>query len=200
MGVRRGLVKEKLVNDDIFAILEQLCIVEFGEHNILIYSELDSYREVYSKYVKKMLDANNIVLMLPHYENIECVRQVLKEIEIDVQRHQAEGSLVIIDSVKGFFVPDVDNFLSFLKILQQRVETAGKGGLAVVVDMGAFYHLRKIGEMITYEKSIPAKSDVKSSLLCSYHTKDFNRLQENQKQLLLDHHYRNLLVKDPEHS
>ena len=73
-----------------------------------------------------------------------------------------------------------------------------KGGLAAVVDMGAFYHLRKIGEMITYEKSIPAKSDTKSSLLCSYHAKDFDRLSVEQKQTLLDHHYRNLLVKDPE--
>jgi hypothetical protein len=194
------LVKEKLVNDDIFAILEQLCAVEFGEHNILIYSELDSFREVYSKYVKKMLDANNIVLMLPHYENVECVRQVLSEIEIDVQKHNEEGTLVILDSVKGFFGPNVENFFSFLKILQQRVETMGKGGLAAVVDMGAFYHLRRVGEMITYEKSIPAKSDTKSSLLCSYHAKDFGRLSAEQKQTLLDHHYRNLQVKDPEHS
>jgi hypothetical protein len=194
------LVEEKLVNDDIIAILEQLCAVEFGEHSILIYQELDSFREVYSKYVKKMLDANNIVLVLPHYENVECVKQVLKEIEVDVQKHQSEGSLVIMDSVKGLFGPSVDNFISFLKILQQRVETMGKGGLAAVVDMGAFYHLRKIGEMITYEKSIPAKSDTKSSLLCSYHAKDFDRLSGEQKQTLLDHHYRNLLVKDPEQS
>lgn len=194
------MVKEKLVNDDVFAILEQLCAVEFGEHNILIYNELDSFREVYSQYVKKRLAANDIVLMLPHYENIDCVKQVLKEIEIDVEKHQAEGTLVIMDSIRGFFGPGVDNFFSFLKILKQRVETMNKGGLAVIVDMGAFYHLRRIGEMITYEKSIPAKSDTKSSLLCSYHTKDFSKLASDQKQLLLDHHYRNLLVKDPDQS
>ena len=192
------MVKEKLVNDDVITILEQLCAVEFGEHSILIYQELDSFREVYSKYVKKMLDANNIVLVLPHYENVECVKQVLSEIEIDVRKHQSEGSLVIMDSVNGLFGPSVDNFISFLKILQQRVKTTGKGRLAAVVDMGAFYHLRKIGEMIAYEKSIPAKSDTKSSLLCSYHAKDFDRLSAEQKQTLLDHHYRNLLVKDPE--
>jgi hypothetical protein len=51
------LVKEKLVNDDVFAILEQLCAVEFGEHNILIYNDLDSFRDVYSQYVKKRLAA-----------------------------------------------------------------------------------------------------------------------------------------------
>lgn len=195
------MVREKLVNDDVFAILEQLCSVEFGEHNILIYNELDSFREVYSKYIRKMLDTNNIVLMLPHYENVECVKQVLGELEIDVQKRQAEGSLVILDSVKGFFGPDIDNFFSFIKILQQRIEAMSKEGLAVVVDMGSFYHLRKMSEMMAYEKSIPAKkSDTRSSLLCSYHVRDFDRLDEEQKKMLLDHHYRNLLVKDMDQS
>lgn len=194
------MVKEKLVNDDVFAILEQLCAVEFGEHNILIYDELDSFREVYSQYIKKRLAANDIVLMLPHYENVDCVKQVLKETELDLDKHIAEGSLVVIDSVRGFFGPDIDNFFSFLMILQQRVKTMNKGGLAVIVDMGSFYHLRRIGEMINYEQSIPAKSDTRSSLLCSYHKKDFSRLADDQRQLLLDHHYRNLLVKDPDQS
>ena len=188
------------MGDDVFSILEQLCRVEFGEHNILIYDELDSFREVYSKYIKKMLAANNIVLMLPHYENVECVKQVLMEVEIDMQKLQADGSLVILDSIRGFFEPDVDNFFSFLMILKQRAETTNKNGLTVIVDMGAFYHLRRIGEMITYEKSIPTNSDTGSSLLCSYHAKDFGRLAKGQKQLLLDHHYRNLREKDSEHS
>lgn len=194
------MVKEKLVNDDVFAILEQLCAMEFGEHNILIYNELDSFREIYSQHIKKRLAANEIVLMLPHYENIDCVKNVLKEIEIDVEKHRAEGSLVIMDSVRGFFGSDIENFFSFLKILRQRVKDMNKSGLSVVVDMGSFYHLGKIGEMISYEKSIPAKSYTTSSLLCSYHIKDFSRLEDDQKQLLLDHHYRNLLVKNTNQS
>lgn len=194
------MVKEKLVNDDVFAILEQLYALEFGEHNILVYDEMDSFREIYSQHIKKRLAANDIVLMLPHYENTNCVKDVLKEIEIDVEKHHAEGLLVIMDSVRGFFGPDIENFFSFLQILRQRVKDMNKSGLSVVVDMGSFYHLRKIGEMINYEKSIPAKSDTTSSLLCSYHVRDFRRLGEDQKQLLLDHHYRNLLVKSTDQS
>jgi hypothetical protein len=60
-------------------IVEQLPTIAYGNHIVLIYPNLYSLREIYSRYCKTALENNEVVLLLTYYETIDCVRQTLKE-------------------------------------------------------------------------------------------------------------------------
>ncbi len=79
--------------------LEHSC---YSEHNILIYDDLYTLREIYCRFAKIALEKNNeIMLMVSTYETPKTVREMLTEYEIDVKKYKSNGSLVIIDSVRA---------------------------------------------------------------------------------------------------
>ena len=77
-------------------------------------------RAVYSQYTKIQLEDNNqIVLILPYYETTDMVRLALSGRNvyddkngnnsfdysgIEVEKYEKEGSLLIMDSLKGYFL------------------------------------------------------------------------------------------------
>jgi hypothetical protein len=94
-----------------------------------VYPDIETLRETYSRYAKSQLEDNNeIVLILPYYETANDVRKTLSEgfvnmadgndaaarndtrsnSIIDVRKYEKEGSLMIVDSVKGYFGSDSD--------------------------------------------------------------------------------------------
>ena len=112
--------------------------------------------------------SNEIVLILPYYENTEMVRLTLSGETIyyengnnpfgysgiDVNKYEKEGSLVIMDSLDGYFPTrghdsfydsndspkgDLD-LMSYLKILLKQAERQNKNGVTVLADMGSFHH------------------------------------------------------------
>jgi hypothetical protein len=114
-------------------ILDHLTHAEYGTHSILVYPNIETLRETYSRYAKMQLEDNNeIVLILPYYETADKVRKILSEgvvnniadgddsvvaaavngtknnSIIDVGKYEKEGSLMIVDSVKGYFGSDSD--------------------------------------------------------------------------------------------
>jgi len=53
---------------------------ENGAHNIIIYPNLDTIRQLYASYINKQIQENNeIVLVNPFYETTESTRQVLSQ-------------------------------------------------------------------------------------------------------------------------
>jgi hypothetical protein len=73
----------------------------YNEHNMIIYDDLYTLREIYAKFSKRALEKNNeIMLVVTTYETPNIVREMLSEYEINVQKHESNGSLVIIDSVQ----------------------------------------------------------------------------------------------------
>ena len=90
-------------------ILQQIeGTVEYGEHNSLIYPNLRVLKAIYSQYIKARLDAKkDIILFLSTYQNVNCVRRNLREVNLDVAKCEEDGSLVIIDSVRGYFGSEV---------------------------------------------------------------------------------------------
>ena len=103
------------VNETLDAIKES----ETGTHCLMVYPDIMTLRAIYSRFTKIQLeDKNEIVLILPYYETTDMVRLVLSgsnvygdditnnTVEysgIDVSRYEKEGSLVIVDSLKGYF-------------------------------------------------------------------------------------------------
>jgi MEDS: MEthanogen/methylotroph, DcmR Sensory domain len=184
-------------------ILQQIKdTVEYGEHNLLIYPNLRVLTEIYSQYFKTRLDANKeIILFLSTYQSVNCVRRNLRDVDLDVAKCEEDGSLVIIDSVRGYFGSEVD-VLCLVKILSKRAQNQSRSGCFIIADMGSFYLIRMVNELVKYEASMPLKFDtyenasINSKAFCTYHQKDFDSLTEDQKQLLFAHHYRNFIVSE----
>src|SRR6188472_2268907 len=114
-------MKENLITGSDNEIFGHLINVEYGSHSILVYPNIETLREAYSRYAKKQLEDNNeIVVILPYYETTDKVRKTLTDgfvtiadgndaaaavndnesnNVIDVRKYEKEGSLMIIDSV-----------------------------------------------------------------------------------------------------
>ena len=178
---------------------------EYGVHYLVVYPDMNTLRGIYSYYVKMQLEDNNeIVLIVPYYETTEMVRSVLSGENnknnqrniIDVRKYEKQGSLAIIDSVKAYFRSDID-LMSFLARLAKQPQFSGKNGISVIADLASFYYNDQSDKLIEYEMSLPTKYDDNMKLkgFCFYHQVDFDRrLTEQQKQMLLEHHGKNLMV------
>jgi hypothetical protein len=198
-----------VVEGQVDHILQEIMQVDYGQHNLLIYPDLIALNEIYSRYFKTRLESNKeIILFLSTYQDIDHVRDVLRDADIEVARFEGDGSLVIVDSVKGYFGSEAD-VLCLIKILSKRAQNQGTSGCSVYADMGSFYVCGKVKELLEYESSMPLKFDtyhiggslIKCKVFCMYHQKDFNRLAEDEKQSLFQQHYTNLIVSGlEEHS
>jgi hypothetical protein len=178
---------------------------EYGVHYLVVYPDMNTLRMIYSYYTKMQLEDNNeIVLIVPYYETTEMVRSVLSGENnknnqsniIDVRKYEKQGSLVIIDSVKAYFRSDID-LMSYLAKLAKQAQFSGKKGISVIADLASFYYKDQSDKLIEYEMSLPTKYDDNMKLkgFCFYHQEDFDRrLTKEQKQMLLEHHGKNLMV------
>jgi MEDS: MEthanogen/methylotroph, DcmR Sensory domain len=176
-------------------ILQHMLQSNFREHNMLVYPHLDVLRDIYSRYCKSQLETGKeIIVHLPTYENITSVRRVLTNTGLDVDRFEIDDSLVIIDSVKGYFDSNPD-ILTTIEMLAKRAETEKGGGCSVISDMGSFGFLNKEKDLLEYESSLPLRfNSMKCKGFCCYHQANFDRLSENQKEQLFEHHLKNLIV------
>ena len=171
----------------------------FHEHNMLVYPDLDTFSETYCMYAKIHLHPkyNEIVLIVTQYQTIDNVRQNLRDYGVDVDKHENEGSLVIIDAVEGYQSDnDHSGVFKLAQSLVQRAEKEGKGGLCVFGDMGSFFMYDKIIELLQYELSIPQNPPIKLKAFCSYHAGDYGNLTEEQKETLAKNHYRRLIPQN----
>lgn len=209
-------------------VLDTLRESETGTHCLMVYPDIMTLRAIYSRFTKQQLeDKNEIVVILPYYETTDMVRLVLSGSNvygddisnnpvgysgIDVSRYEKEGSLVIVDSLKGYFSSgqrqennsnsnNTSNknmdFMTFLDVLLRHAERKRKDGVTVLADMGSFYLNSHKGsqELMRYEMTLPEKYYGKNLKgYCLYHQKDFERRfgREEQAQLL-DCHSRNIM-------
>jgi hypothetical protein len=78
---------------------------------------------------------NDLVLLLPHYETVRSVQQLLRELDIDAKAPMDNGSLDIIDSSEVSFNQKED-FLAILKRVARTAKHSGRSGVIVISDMG----------------------------------------------------------------
>ena len=125
-----------------------------GAHHLIVYPDIATLRQVYSSYIDTALNNNNeTVIMFPFYETTDGVRRALNESEfnIDVTSHEDQHSLIIMDSLKGYFGPS-ERIIS-ISIVEQELEYAkltGKNGVSVFGDVGSFFYRHKDGELMNY--------------------------------------------------
>jgi MEDS: MEthanogen/methylotroph, DcmR Sensory domain len=172
-------------------------LIEPGSHNLLIYDDLRTFREIYSEYSKALLPENEIIVIGTQYDVVENVKNTLLRVGVDdVERHLNQGTLFIVDAQKGYQVAGSRGMWRLAMSLLSRVKKEGRQGVSWFGDPGSFFSFEKIEELMQYELWNPQKYEhMMMKSICSYHSKDFEKLTEAQKQTLLDHHFKSILVE-----
>jgi hypothetical protein len=175
-----------------------------GENAIIIYPNLQTFRQIYTEYVKDQLaktgeeedDDNStrneqlkprIILIATFYETIDSVKHNLNAVGVDVHRHIDNGLLVIVDAFSSYY-PDVSGMKKLVASLSQRAREEGRIGVTAIVDMGFFFLFGGDGratELINYEASLSPKTEGGNvrGFSC-YHGGNYDTLKDNQKKEL----------------
>jgi len=188
---------DKMLHVKPLQIIADKGLIEPGSHNLLVYDDLKTFREIYTQYSRALLPQNEIVLISTQYEPINDVKNNLRLAGVDVERYLNEGVLFILDAQHGYHNGDIDGLWKFALNLLTRVKKEGRRGVTWIGDLGSFFGFEKIEELMHYELSLPQKNeqDTAIKLVCSYHLKDFEQLNENQKQTLFDHHFKSIIAE-----
>ena len=101
------------------------------------------------------------MLIVTTYETPDTVRNMLSEYEINVKKHESIGSLIIIDSVKGYQRANFYGVLRLIQLLAIRSQKDLKSGFPGIPDMGSFFLFGREKDLVNYELSIPKRVDVK---------------------------------------
>ena len=194
--------------------------VEDGENTILVYPNTQTFRQIYTKYVKDQLvsarkqeveEENNnnssrdnneqsksrIILISPFYETVDSVKHQLSAFGVEnVQGLTDSGSLVIADSFRSFF-PDSNGMKKLIDSLSERARKEGRPGVTAIVDVGFFFLFggdSKAADLISYEASLaPKTQDGNVKGISCYHWGNYETLTEEDKELLTQGQKKKLL-------
>jgi hypothetical protein len=197
--------------------------VEDGENTILVYPNTQTFRQIYTKYVKDHLvssrkqeveEENNnnnnnssrgnyeqsksrITLIAPFYETVDSVKHQLSAFGVEnVQGLTESGSLVITDSFHSFF-PDSNGMKKLIDSLSERARKEGRPGVTAIIDVGFFFLFggdSKAADLISYEASLaPKTQDGNVKGISCYHWGNYETLTQRDKELLTQGQKKKLL-------
>lgn len=173
-------------------ILQQLDCA-YGKHNVLIFGNLDILREFYSRFTKRALEDNDVVVLLSYYEPVKNVYTFLENAGVNVAMYKKAHNLFVEDSVEQFFGASLD-FYKFLKILDDGAVHQGKRGVCVLASADAFHFHREMKDLIEYENILGLSGNLKNtSIICMYHAESFAALSKEDQDLVIGKH--NKVVK-----
>jgi MEDS: MEthanogen/methylotroph, DcmR Sensory domain len=188
------VIQDLLENHDVNAAVNQIIQAEYCSHYLIVYRDLTTLREMYSKYIQKEINENNeTILINPFYETTDSVRQILSKNGVNVSKYEKEKGLVIIDSLQEYFGSQPDMLIK--RNLVNYAKQTGKNGISIIGDIGAYPHKSKHNDLVDYELSLPTEFDVDMKGFCLYHQKDFNKFSDKQKQELIKHHGKALKIE-----
>ena len=134
-----------------------------GENAIIIYPNLQTFRQIYTQYVKDQLaktgeeedDDNStrneqlkprIILIATFYETIDSVKHNLNAVGVDVQRHIDNGSLLIVDAFNCYY-PDINGMKKLVASISNRAARQGRVGVSAIVNTGFFFLLEEMAKL-----------------------------------------------------
>jgi hypothetical protein len=159
------------------SIMAQVRQADLHDHNMLIYSDLPTFRKIYSKCAKQALDNNEIVILITNYDPFDKVIAALKQVGISVNNETKEGNLAILDSLKTYQI-DVNGSVNFTKSLVT----------INLADLGSFFLSERVPLLVEYEQSLQRKMAVPAKGICAYHKDDFASLSKEQQEEIIAAH------------
>ena|SRR5687768_7352756 len=173
-------------------MLDKIKQSKFGEHNLILYKDYVTLNNIRLEYCKNALESlNEMVLLLPENGSISNLFLGLKNTGLDVQKYRLEGSLIIVESKKGYFslTNNLVDLTIVIKMLLQRSNKLSRNGLTIFSDMGLFFHENRIDDLIKHETELfLSLFSNRMKIFCCYDLKDFELLAEYHKQMLIDNH------------
>jgi hypothetical protein len=168
-------------------IIEDIRRSNFHDHNMLIYSNLPTFRKIYSECTRQALHSNEIVFLATTYDPFDKVTDELRSKGISVDNETKDGNLVIVDAVRAYQI-DTYGAMKLGKSLVLRAIKEGKSGVFNMSDMGSFFLSERIETLVEYERSLREKKDLKFKAICSYHKGNFGILNDEQQNVLRSAH------------
>lgn len=165
-----------------------------GDHCVVVYPDMDSLRKIYARYSKKMVDGNEIVVLLPYYETVDKVKSVLSQHGVDARLYEVRGELLVMDSYRTYLGFQQDSDILFGRIVSHAIMSR-KGGIAIMADMGAYYLIDRIADLARNIATTAGRSRLKVRGFCSYHKKDYDKLSDGQRKAIFGSGYRALVVQ-----
>lgn len=208
--------KHKSTNNGVQNIMKALLDMPTGMHTILVYPDLMTIREMYTKYVS--MNGNKkteMFVILPFYETVDHVMINLLNQKDSLSKYNEithNGSVVVRDchdilngdfnmhrnsSTKGD--TEVSKLAHFLNDTLLHAQELGKKVVTIWIDTGAFYfNQRGYETLLNYEQQIAAAfKNTAIKQVCLYHQKDFElRLAGSQEKQILDAHDKRLIMLD----
>ena len=175
-------------------VLIRLLEVPIGHHYLVLYSDIEAMRRVYSSFIKGQIESQpaSIILFLPYYDTTDSVRQVLESKGIKVRELEKQGSIVIIDIMtvlrnQSLDLPDIKMLRALITKLENQYPNKT---IFVIADVSVFHHLKKSKDLLEYEKSLHKDIKVeKWKELCLYNERDFSLMfTDNEAKQLLEYH------------
>lgn len=171
------------------SLIEKIRQSNFHDHDIMIYPDLPTFRQVYSQATKEALERNEIVFLATTYDSFQKVIDSLTQVGVSVNKEAKDGNLIISDAVKAYQI-DVFGAFKFAQSLVMRAAKDGKAGVFNISDLGSFFVADRIPTLLGYERSIPKKMDLEFKGICAYHEGDFANLSKEQQEIILSAHNR----------
>lgn len=175
--------------------MKEGCLLETGSHNLLVYDGLKTLRQMLTVSARTFLPKNEILLIASQYETPDAIKQALSNEGIDVSKHLADGSLFVIDAQDGYQGADTQGTFKLAMSLIYRAKKEGKSGVTWFGDMGSFFGYNKIGSLVDYELFCPTKYEDAIKTVCCYHKLDFNMLEKEEQDILIQHHYKSIIIE-----
>ena len=171
------------------SLIEKIRQSNFHDHDIMIYPDLPTFRQVYSQATKEALERNEIVFLATTYDSFQKVIDSLTQVGVSVSKEAKDGNLIISDAVKAYQI-DVFGAFKFAQSLVMRAAKDGKTGVFNISDLGSFFVADRMPTLLGYERSIPKKMDFEFKGICAYHEGDFASLSKEQQEIILSAHNR----------
>ena len=177
---------------------------DFGDHNVILCSNSTALDQLLIEYCRISIKASNeILLILTYHKSMESILKTLKDMDINTEIQQKDGSLVIRDSAKACFnmIDEPLDITIMIKMLIQRMRKLNKYGLTVISDMGIFFHRKRIFDLISHETRLSLGSSSSANgnevrMLCCYEMGYFDLVTALQKQQILKTHNKVLSYND----
>jgi hypothetical protein len=136
-SVNTANTHQKQINSNsISSIIEDTRRSNFREHNLLIYPDLPSFRQIYSECTKQALDNNEIVFLATTYDSFNRIEDALKSkgVSVEDDKNYEQSVTKKIDlKLKAICSYHRDNF-GMLAEEQQRVLLSSHNTLIGVKD------------------------------------------------------------------
>lgn len=202
----------KVITADAATILQNIKQSVYGDHNLVVYFSLEEFEEIYVESCKEALTKRNeIFLLATYYQEVAYVKKKLRMAGIDVASYERDYTLVIMDSAIAYQryasmnddhnYNHEDNAINTYNIimtynqLKRHAEKLGKSGVTICGDLGPFILNNKLDDLLSYEKSLPARAvDAKVRMICCYHKDDFAVLTEEQREKIITFHGNSFII------